>query len=122
MLGVSCVGRSRIDQRASWERVSPITNHISINDPANRMLTIHRVFNAPRQLVFETFVDPKHVLHWLGPREHPATHFEADVRPGGAWREHRAESHGRIMIAKTLEEGHSCGTFALFVRRDRYKR
>lgn len=55
-------------------------------EPAERVLTITRVFDAPRPLVFDAFVDPRQALQWMGPRDHPATHMEADVRPGGAWR------------------------------------
>jgi uncharacterized protein YndB with AHSA1/START domain len=54
--------------------------------PAERVLTITRLFDAPRSLVFEAFVDPKQALQWMGPRDHPVAHIEADVRPGGAWR------------------------------------
>ncbi|SDR22206.1 Uncharacterized conserved protein YndB, AHSA1/START domain [Rhizobiales bacterium GAS113] len=50
------------------------------------MLTIARLFDAPRALVFDAFVDPKHALQWMGPREFPVAHIEADVRPGGKWR------------------------------------
>jgi uncharacterized protein YndB with AHSA1/START domain len=53
---------------------------------AKHELTITRVFDAPRGLVFEMWTDPAHAVHWWGPREYPATHLEMDVRPGGAWR------------------------------------
>jgi len=49
-------------------------------------LTITRVFDAPRELVFKAWTDPSHVMMWWGPRDYPATHVEMDVRPGGAWR------------------------------------
>jgi len=50
------------------------------------VLTITRLLAAPRALVFQAFVDPRHALQWMGPRDHPVTHFEADVRRGGKWR------------------------------------
>jgi uncharacterized protein YndB with AHSA1/START domain len=56
------------------------------NTVAGRVLTINRVFNAPRSLVFKAFTDPKRMLQWLGPRDYPASFVEADVRPGGKWR------------------------------------
>ena len=66
--------------------------------PTGRVLTITRVFNAPRALVFEAFVDPKHALQWMGPRDYPATHTEGDVRPGGKWRTclHASDGSGDI--------------------------
>jgi uncharacterized protein YndB with AHSA1/START domain len=55
-------------------------------EPAERVLTITRVFDAPRSLVFGAFVDPKQAPQWMGPRNHPVAQLESDVRPGGAWR------------------------------------
>jgi len=49
-------------------------------------LVITRIFDAPRALVFRVWTDPRHVKKWWGPSDHPATHLEMDVRPGGAWR------------------------------------
>ena len=51
-----------------------------------RDLTMTRVFDAPRALVFKAWTDPDHAMNWWGPRHHPAVHIEMDVRPGGAWR------------------------------------
>ena len=64
--------------------------------PTERVLTITRLFNAPRALVFDAFIDAKQALQWLGPRGYAMTHLEADVRPGGAWRGcMRANDDGR---------------------------
>ena len=54
--------------------------------PAGRELVIERVFNAPRELVFRAWTDPDHIRKWFGPRDHPATQMDMDVRPGGRWR------------------------------------
>ena len=51
-----------------------------------QQLAITRVFDAPRALVFKAWTDPKSAIHWWGPREHPATYLDMDVRVGGAWR------------------------------------
>jgi uncharacterized protein YndB with AHSA1/START domain len=51
----------------------------------DRELVITRVFDAPRELVFETWTDPKHVGHWWGPNGFTVTIYEMDVRPGGVW-------------------------------------
>ena len=52
----------------------------------DRVLIIERVFDAPRDLVWEMFTKPEHLLHWMGPRDHPAMSYEADPHPGGKWR------------------------------------
>lgn len=63
------------------------TNKVDVaNAPSSRVLTITRLFDAPRSLVFKAFTDPKRMLQWLGPRDYPASFVEADVRPGGKWR------------------------------------
>ena len=53
---------------------------------SDREIVIARVFDAPRDLVFETFTDPKHVPSWWGPKGFTTTVHEMDVRPGGVWR------------------------------------
>lgn len=49
-------------------------------------LTVTRVFDAPRALVWRAWTDPAQLMKWWGPTHHPATHLEMDVRPGGVWR------------------------------------
>jgi uncharacterized protein YndB with AHSA1/START domain len=51
---------------------------------ANRELVITRIFDAPRELVFKVWIDPKHVAQWWGPYEFTNPVCELDVRPGGA--------------------------------------
>jgi uncharacterized protein YndB with AHSA1/START domain len=46
----------------------------------------NRVFAAPRNLVFEAFSNPNHLVHWWGPKDFTNTFQEFDLRPGGAWR------------------------------------
>lgn len=54
--------------------------------PAERVLVITRVFDAPPGLVFRLWTDPEHAKHWMGPRGFTARYLEHDLRPGGAWR------------------------------------
>jgi uncharacterized protein YndB with AHSA1/START domain len=49
-------------------------------------LSITRIFDAPRDLVYEAFSDPEHAKQWMGPRGFTTTFFEQDARPGGKWR------------------------------------
>ncbi len=52
---------------------------------AGREITMTRVFNAPRDLVFRLWTDPKHIARWWGPTGFTNTIHEMDVRPGGLW-------------------------------------
>ena len=50
-------------------------------------LVITRVFDAPRELVFECWTEPEHLRHWQGaPRGFTVTSHETDIRPGGFFR------------------------------------
>ena len=54
--------------------------------PSDREIVLTRVFNAPRELVFEAYTEPEHVRNWWGPRNSTKVRFEAEVRPGGSYR------------------------------------
>ena len=45
-----------------------------------------RVFDAPRELVFSAFTDPRHLAKWWGPDGFTTTTHSFDFRPGGIWR------------------------------------
>jgi uncharacterized protein YndB with AHSA1/START domain len=53
---------------------------------AERELVITRIFDAPRELVFKAWTDPRHVAQWWGPKGFTNPVCEMDVRPGGALR------------------------------------
>ena len=48
-----------------------------------RTVTLTRVFDAPRELVWKTWTDPKHLAQWFGPRGFTSSVPELDVRVGG---------------------------------------
>ena len=58
----------------------------AVLEPADQVLVITRVFDAPRDLVFKLWTDSKHAIKWWGPRDYPATYLDMDARLGGAWR------------------------------------
>jgi uncharacterized protein YndB with AHSA1/START domain len=53
---------------------------------SEREIVISRVFDAPQNLVFSAWTDPKHLPAWWGPKGFTTTIHEMDVRPGGTWR------------------------------------
>jgi uncharacterized protein YndB with AHSA1/START domain len=55
-------------------------------ESADREIVITRVFDAPRELVWEAWTKPEHVARWWGPRGFTTTIEEMDVRPGGVWK------------------------------------
>ena len=58
----------------------------SSSPTADREIATSRVFDAPRDLVWQAWTDPKHLAHWYGPNGFTVTTHEMDVRPGGVWR------------------------------------
>ena len=54
--------------------------------PSDREIVMTRVFDAPRQLVWEAWTSPEHLPHWmLGPPGWTMPVCEVDLRPGGSW-------------------------------------
>ena len=51
-----------------------------------REITITRVFDAPRSLVFKMWTDPKYLAEWWGPGVFTNPVCEVDARVGGKWR------------------------------------
>jgi uncharacterized protein YndB with AHSA1/START domain len=55
-------------------------------ESADREIVLTRTFDAPRELVWEAWTDPKHVVNWWGPNGFTTTIEKMDVRPGGVWK------------------------------------
>ncbi len=55
-------------------------------DPAEPVIFVSRTFDAPRDLVFQMFTDPRHLPHFWGGRGVTTEVLDMDVRPGGLWR------------------------------------
>ncbi len=54
--------------------------------PAERVLVIERVFDAPRELVFKCWTEPEHLARWIGPRGFSSTILACELRQGGNYR------------------------------------
>ena len=55
------------------------------SNTAERELTISRLLNAPRELVWEVWTKPEHIKNWWGPTGFTNTIFSMEVKPGGVW-------------------------------------
>ena len=49
-------------------------------------LTIARIFDAPRELMWKAWTDPEQLKLWWGPKGFTNTFHEFDLKPGGHWR------------------------------------
>ena len=52
----------------------------------DREIVLSRVLDAPRELVFKAWSDPKLVVQWFGPEGFTTETLEIDIREGGRWR------------------------------------
>lgn len=85
------------------------TSNSSTANPATasdqRTLTLERIIDAPRELVFKAWTDPKQVAQWWGPHHFTNPVCELDVRPGGAILIHMAGPDGTVYPMKgTFDE------------------
>jgi uncharacterized protein YndB with AHSA1/START domain len=55
-------------------------------EPGKQEITVTRVFDAPRDLVFKACNDPILIAKWWGPRRYSTTVDKLEVKPGGVWR------------------------------------
>lgn len=63
------------------------TETLEVTTPSDREITMKRVFDAPRQLVFDCLTKPALLKRWgLGPPGWSMAVCEVDLRVGGAWR------------------------------------
>lgn len=66
------------------------TNVLAVTTPSDLEISMTRSFDAPRQLVFDAWTKPEHLLHWFGQGDKQLkgwklTTCEVDLRPGGAY-------------------------------------
>jgi uncharacterized protein YndB with AHSA1/START domain len=60
-------------------------NSVAIHAP-DRELVMTRVFDAPQDLVFEVWTEPKHLANWWAPNDFTLPFCEVDFREGGSYR------------------------------------
>ena len=93
--------------------------------PGDQIIVISRVINAPRELVFKAFTDPKHLAQFWGPKGFICPDCAVDLRVDGAFRLDMRGPDGvtypctgiyrditppeRIVYAGTADDAHPCG-------------
>jgi uncharacterized protein YndB with AHSA1/START domain len=74
---------------------------IDLDSDPRRIIGV-RVFDAPRELVFAAFTDPKHLAQWWGPDGFTTTTSVFEFKPGGGV----ALRHARAGRARLPEPHH----------------
>jgi uncharacterized protein YndB with AHSA1/START domain len=62
------------------------TGTLQVTTPTDREVVMTRVFDAPRQLVWDAFTQPELLKKWFGPRGWSLSVCEVDLRVGGGFR------------------------------------
>lgn len=73
------------------------TGTLKVETRGDREIVMTRVFDAPRELVFDALTTPALLKRWFGPHEWTLTECEVDLRVGGAWRFFSHGPNGRTM-------------------------
>lgn len=73
------------------------TGTLKIVIQGDREIVMTRVFDAPRELVFDALTKPELLKRWFGPHGWTLTECEVDLRVGGAWRFFSHGPDGRTM-------------------------
>jgi uncharacterized protein YndB with AHSA1/START domain len=53
---------------------------------SDREIVTTRIFDAPRELVWQAWSDPAHLQHWWGPKGFSNTFETFEFKPGAVWR------------------------------------
>lgn len=67
----------------SLDRLDDLINAVKGSE---REIVMSRLFDAPRDLVFEAFSDHNNISRWWGPNGFTTTTHKTDFRAGGSWR------------------------------------
>lgn len=78
----------------------------AVSTPSDNEIQLTRLFDAPRELVFEVMSQPEHVRRWWGNlgADYSVPVCEIDLRPGGAWRFINAHPKGQAEFYGTYQE------------------
>ena len=63
-------------------------------EPGKQELFTSREFDAPRELVFKAFTDPKLVMKWLSPKRLKMKIDKFEAKSGGSWRYMHVDENG----------------------------
>lgn len=65
---------------STWDRLA---EYLAKESDNKEQFVINRTFDAPIELVYKMWTDPKHFSQWLAPTGFSMKFFRADIKPGG---------------------------------------
>ena len=78
----------------------------TVTTPSDREIRLTRLFDAPRNLIFEAMTKPEHIRQWWGNLDegYSVPVCEVDLRLGGAWRFVSRHPKGEAVFYGTYRE------------------
>ena len=70
----------KVGGNSTWDRLG---EYLEMESTKQDVFVINQTFNAPLNLMFEMWTNPKHLGHWTGPAGSKTNFLRADVKPGG---------------------------------------
>jgi len=70
---------------------------VDVSTPTDRDVVLTRVFDAPRDLVFDALTKPELLKRWYGPAGWSLDVCEVDLRVGGKWRYVCRQPGGKVV-------------------------
>jgi uncharacterized protein YndB with AHSA1/START domain len=70
--------------KTKGETTMPKTEYVI--EPGKQEIISTTILDAPRELVFKAYTDPKLFAQWWGPRRYENRIEKFESRPGGSWR------------------------------------
>jgi uncharacterized protein YndB with AHSA1/START domain len=67
-------------------------------EPGKQEIVSTTVYDAPRELVFKAYTDPKLLAQWFGPRKYETKIYKFEPHSGGSWRMSNIGSGGEEHI------------------------
>lgn len=77
---------------------------LTVEPVGERQIRAERVFNAPREKVYDAMTDPELIPKWWGRRKDTTTVEEMEVRIGGRWRFTCTSDEGTHGFSGTFRE------------------
>lgn len=88
--------------------IGSAANHetYDVSTPSEQEIRLTRLFDAPRQLVFEAMTQPRHIKRWWGCLDegYSVPVCEMDLRPGGRWRFVNRHPKGEVAFHGEIRE------------------
>ena len=79
-------------------------NKTTYRAEGDREIITERIFNAPREKVYETMLDPELIPQWWGRRQDTTTVDKFEARKGGDWRFVTSSDDGEHVFRGTIRD------------------